>query len=132
MHGNILTMLIISFLYYCKKVFILMNIWMIGKRSVKHHYLKKKIFYSHLSMEDITGADYAHKKRVCKDFEKNVQENVMICMFNVMHYCQLMYLRILEIFVLNYMNFIPKKFFHFWISMECSFKKDKRKVRSFN
>ena len=26
-------------------------------------------FYSHLNMEDITDADYAHAKRVCKDFE---------------------------------------------------------------
>ena len=26
-------------------------------------------FYSHLNMEDITDADNAHAKRVCKDFE---------------------------------------------------------------
>ena len=26
-------------------------------------------FYSHLNMEDITDADYAHVKRVCKEFE---------------------------------------------------------------
>ena len=25
--------------------------------------------YSHLNMEDITDADYAHTKRVCKNFE---------------------------------------------------------------
>ena len=31
--------------------------------------LEKEDFYSHLNMEDITGADYAHAKRVCKDFE---------------------------------------------------------------
>ena len=30
---------------------------------------KKEFFYSHLNMEDITDADYAHAKRVCKDFE---------------------------------------------------------------
>ena len=30
---------------------------------------KKEDFYSHLNMEDITGADYAQPKRVCKDFE---------------------------------------------------------------
>ena len=42
---------------------------MIGKDSMKHHYLKKKIFYSHLNMEDITDADYVHIKRVCKDFK---------------------------------------------------------------
>ena len=29
----------------------------------------KRHFYSHLSMEDIIDEDYAHEKRVCKDFE---------------------------------------------------------------
>ena len=29
---------------------------------------EKEDFYSHLNMEDITDADYAHAKRVCKDF----------------------------------------------------------------
>ena len=47
---------------------------MIGKNSMKQRYLKNKI-YSHLNMEDITGADYAHAKRVCKEFEiKNLGE----------------------------------------------------------
>ena len=31
--------------------------------------LEKKDFYSHLNMQDITDADYAHTKRVCKGFE---------------------------------------------------------------
>ena len=36
---------------------------------------EKEDFYSHLNMEDITDADYAHTKRVCKDFEiNNLQE----------------------------------------------------------
>ena len=30
---------------------------------------KKKDFYSHLNMEDITDVDYAYVKKVCKDFE---------------------------------------------------------------
>ena len=42
---------------------------MIEKNSLKHHYLKKKNFYSRLNMEDITDADYAHPKRFSKDFE---------------------------------------------------------------
>ena len=42
---------------------------MIGKNSMKFYCLKKEDFYSHLNMEDITDADYAHAKRVCKDFE---------------------------------------------------------------
>ena len=29
---------------------------------------EKEDFYSHLNMEDITDADYAYTKRVCKDF----------------------------------------------------------------
>ena len=36
---------------------------------------KKEDFYSHLNMEDITDADYAHAKWVCKDFEiKTLEE----------------------------------------------------------
>ena len=49
-----------------------MNIWMIGKNLMKYHCLKKKKkkdFYGHLNMEDITDADYRHPKRVCKEFE---------------------------------------------------------------
>ena len=30
---------------------------------------RKEDFYSYLNMEDITDADYAHAKRVCKNFE---------------------------------------------------------------
>ena len=50
------------------KAFMLMNIWMIGKNSIKYHYLKKN-FYTHINIEDITDADYVHTKRVYKDFE---------------------------------------------------------------
>ena len=44
---------------------------------------EKENFYSHLNIEDITDADYAHAKRVCKDLEiKNSGEyhdlNIMI------------------------------------------------------
>ena len=55
---------------------ILMNRGMIGKNSIKHHYPKRKImFYNHLNTEDFTDADYAHVKRVCRDFEiKNLGE----------------------------------------------------------
>ena len=31
--------------------------------------LQKEAFYSHLNMEDITDADYAQTKRICKDFK---------------------------------------------------------------
>ena len=44
-HKNFLTMITISLSCYCEKVFILMNIWMIGKNSNSNFYhLKKKIF----------------------------------------------------------------------------------------
>ena len=38
---------------------------MIGNNSMIHHYLKKKI----LDIENITDADYAHAKKVRKNFE---------------------------------------------------------------
>ena len=54
---------------------------------------EKEDFYNQLNMEDIADADYAHAKRVCKDFEiKNLGE-YHNCMFQVIHYCQVMYLR---------------------------------------
>ena len=38
-------------------------------------FIETEDFYSHLSMEDITDADYARAKRVCKDIEvKNLGE----------------------------------------------------------
>ena len=40
---------------------------MIGKSSMKRHYLKK--IFSHLNMEDIIDSDYVHAKRACTDFE---------------------------------------------------------------
>ena len=37
---------------------------------------EKEDFYYHLKTEDITGADYMHGKKVCKDFEtKNLREH---------------------------------------------------------
>ena len=42
---------------------------MIKKKFNEKLLSEKKDFYSHLNMEDITYADYAHAKRVCKDFE---------------------------------------------------------------
>ena len=30
---------------------------------------EREDFYSHLNMEDITDADYAHTESICKDFE---------------------------------------------------------------
>ena len=44
MHTNFLTTVKTSLFYCCEKAFIFMNIWMIGKNLMKHHYLKNKIF----------------------------------------------------------------------------------------
>ena len=47
-------------------------------------------FYSHLNMEDITNVDYAHAKRVCKDFEiKNIGEyyELHVQSNKATHYC---------------------------------------------
>ena len=41
-----------------------MNIWMIGKDLMKYHYH----VCSYLYMEDVTDADDAYAKRLCKDF----------------------------------------------------------------
>ena len=46
-----------------------MSTWVIWESLIKQNYLNKKEFYSNLSMEDITDADYIHAKRVCKNFE---------------------------------------------------------------
>ena len=50
-----------------------MNLWMIGKNSMKHHYMRKD-FYSHLNIENITDTEYTHKKRVFKDFERTTKQ----------------------------------------------------------
>ena len=60
-HINILTMITISLFYYCVKVFMLMNIWSIAKLN-ETSLPEKEDFYSHLNMEAITDADYAHAK----------------------------------------------------------------------
>ena len=59
MYKSFLTATIISLFYCCENFIILMNIWMIGKNVLP----EKEDFYSRLSMEDITDADYAHAIR---------------------------------------------------------------------
>ena len=91
-------------------------------------------FYSQLNMEDITDADYAHAKRVCKDFEiKNLEEyhnlyvqSHTLLLADVFENFQNMCLKIYEL--------DPAKFLSApgFISMASSFKKDKSKTRSFN
>ena len=42
------------------------------KKSNETSLPEKEDFYSHLNIEDITGADYAQAKRVYKDFAQKI------------------------------------------------------------
>ena len=69
----------------------------------------KKAFYSGLNMEDITDVDYKHAKRVFKIFNNKstgeyVSMSVCEYMLRVINYYFHMFLRILEINLLKYMN----------------------------
>ena len=53
----------------CEKVFILLNIWIVGKNLIKPHYHLKKLFYGNLNLEDISDEDYVHAQKVWDVFE---------------------------------------------------------------
>ena len=96
MHTNFLNMITI--------MFILMNIWMIGKISLP----EKEDFYSHLNMEKIIDADHKHEKRVCKDFEiKNldlyVQSNGLL-LADVFETFRNMCLKIYELDIVKFLS----------------------------
>ena len=55
-------MISVNFFYCFEKIFSLLNLWIIGKYS-----MKQKIFTVTFYMEDITDADYLHAKRVSKN-----------------------------------------------------------------
>ena len=64
---------------------------------------EKEDFYSNLNIEDIAAADYAHAKRVCKDFEmKNVEyhdlyvESNTLLLADISENCKNMRLKIYE------------------------------------
>ena len=61
-HKNFLITTIINLFYCCKKVFILLVIWVIGKHLMKHNYLEKKILQS-LKY----GRYYWCRLRACKE-----------------------------------------------------------------
>ena len=66
----------------------------------------KKYFYSNLNLEHISDEDYAHALKVWDIFEiKNLGE-ITIYMIKVIHHYLQIYLKILEICVLIYMNLI--------------------------
>ena len=82
-----------------------MNIWMIWKKFDETSLPEKDDFYSHLNMEDIIDLNYAHVKRVCKDFEMkklgkyhdlHVQSNTLL-LADVFKNFRNMYLEIYEL-----------------------------------
>ena len=68
-------------------------------------------FYDHLNTEDITDADYAHAKRIFKEFEIKDLEEYHDLYVQSDTLLLFMYLRPLEICVLKYKNLILQYFF---------------------
>ena len=62
-------MIKVSLFYYWEKVFILKNNMDDWEKFNETSLPEKEYFYSHLDMADTNDADFAHVKRVCKDFE---------------------------------------------------------------
>ena len=59
----------------CLSLWIYAWLWKIQWKVITWKRKKKEDLYSHLIIEHIADADYAHAKRVCKDFEiKNLGE----------------------------------------------------------
>ena len=54
---SFLIMISINLLCCKEKVFILMNLWMIGKHLIIHHYVKKEKSYVNFNLETITNSD---------------------------------------------------------------------------
>ena len=69
-HANFHTAKIISLSFCCKKIIYIDEYIDCWEKFSEKSLPQKEDFYSHLNMEGITDADYAHAKRVCKDFEK--------------------------------------------------------------
>ena len=83
-------------------------------------------------MEDITDVDYAHTKRICKDFETkhlgeyhdlHVQSDTLM-LADVFENFRNMSLKIYEL--------DPAEYLSASFSMASNFKKDQSKIRSFN
>ena len=120
-------MITIGLLYYCEKVFILTNLWIFAKNLKTS--LSEKDSYSHINMKDITDADYAHAKRVCKNFEiKNLggyhdlylQSNTLL-LVDVFENCRNM---CLEIYKLDPAKFLSAP----GLAWQAAFKKTKVKL----
>ena len=96
-----------------------MNEW---KKFNETLFPEKEEFYSNLNIEDITGADYMHAKRVCKVFD-----DIMIYISKVIYYFSWVFSKPLEkyVYVKNLSFRSCKISFSCWISIASSLKKVK-------
>ena len=101
-------------------------IWIYG--SLGKIWIDITLFYS-LNMEDITGGDFRHVKRVWEDFEIKTEAITMIYMFGATNICWLMYFGTFKICLK--INVV--KLSHSFCTrnrMASSHKKDKSRVRT--
>ena len=83
---------------------------------------EKEEFYSHLNMEDITEADFAHVKRVCKNFEiKNLGEYFDLYVQSNTLLLADVYEKLRKTCLIKYINLILQISFSSRISMASSF-----------
>ena len=68
-HSSFLIMILTNLFCYKERLSIRMNTWIAGKDLIKNLLPEREDFYSRLNIKDITDADYAHAKSVCKDFK---------------------------------------------------------------
>ena len=86
--GRILILLIMILINLCcfsEQVFILMSIWINGKSLMKHHYLKKKIFYSKLDMEDFRPLIINHSFIITRPHREFFLNNTTFCLIMCHH-----------------------------------------------
>ena len=67
---------------------------------------EKEAFYSNLNMEDITDVDYKHPKIVFKNLINKNLGDYRGLYVQIIYYCLQMFLKILETYILKYMNLI--------------------------
>ena len=82
-------MIAISLFYCCKKSVCPYEYKYAWEKISETSLPEKEDFYTHLDIEDITDAGYAHAKRVSKNkrFIMDLSGIIMICMFKAIHYC---------------------------------------------
>ena len=103
-----LTKISISLSCCCQKEYEYMDNWEKFNETLP----EKEVFYNHLNMKDITDADYAHAKRVSKDFKiTNLEEyhalyvqSELLLLANVFNNFQNMCLEICEVDLAHFVS----------------------------